>query len=405
MSNFRSIATVTKVLQSNLQIAASQAVPGAEVRTVRPTTPANGAVPAPGIDIFLYQVTPNAALRNEDLPTRRPDGTLIQRPRAALDLHYLLVFRGNEQELEPQRLLGNAVRALHGTGILARALVHDVETAPANSFLAGSDLADAPELVKITPLSLSLEELSKLWSVFFQIPYSLSLAYQATVVSIEGDETPQRALPVAVRRVYVTPIQRAVIEEMVAASGGPIVTGETLILKGHNLKRPITHVSLRGVEVAPQSVEDTEIHVPLTAPPFGADALRAGVQGVAVVHPVLMGVPPVEHAGFESNAATLVLRPRITNLPPAATATHVEVAVDPPLRRAQRAVLLLNALSGSTAYQFANPIAGSDMPLISFAISGVTSGQYLIRVQVDGAESPLQLDPSSASFGPTVTIP
>ncbi len=404
MSDFRAIATVTKVLERTLQTAAAEAVPGAQVRTARPEGPANGGVPPPGVDLYLYQVTPNAAFRGDDLPTRRADGTLIQRPRAAMDLHYLLVFRGNEIELEPQRLLGNAVRALHGAGILGRPLVHAVETDPANTFLAGSDLAEAPELVKITPLPLSLEELSKLWSVFFQIPYNLSVAYQATVVTIEGDETPKQALPVAERRVYMAPIQRAVIDEAVAASGGPIVAGATLVLKGHNLKGQITRVSLRGVEVPPLSVSDTEVRVPLTVPPFPVSGLRAGVQGVAVVHPVLMGLPEVEHAGFESNAAPLVLRPRVTSVS-APDSSHVNADVDPPLRLEQRAVLILNAVAGSSGYQFANAIAGSDQSTIPFLISGVAAGQYLVRVQVDGAESPLVLEPASPSFGPTVTVP
>jgi len=403
MSDFRAIATVTKTLERTLQTAASEAVPGAQVRTGRPEAPTNGSVPPPGIDLYLYQVTPNAAFRADDLPTRRSDGTLLQRPRAALDLHYLVVFRGNELELEPQRLLGNAVRALHAAAILRRALVHAVETDAANPFLAGSDLADAPELVKLTPLPLTLEELSKLWSVFFQIPYNLSIAYQATVVTIEGDETPSRALPVAERRVYVVPVQGAVIEEAVSADGGPIVVGATLVLKGHDLKRSITRVALRGVEVTPASVSDTEVRVPLTVPPFPANGLRAGVQGVAVVHPVLMGSPEVEHAGFESNAAPVVLRPRITSV--SFSAGQVSASVEPPLRQDQRAVLLLNAVGGSAAYQFANPIAGSDQTTVPFTVTGVGPGPYLVRVQVDGAESPLVLDPGSADFGPTVTIP
>jgi hypothetical protein len=257
--------------------------------------------------------------------------------------------------------------------------------------------------VKLTPLPLSLEELSKLWSVFFQIPYNLSVAYQATVVQVEGDETPSSALPVNDRRVYVVPIQRAVIEQATSATGGPIVAGATLVLEGHGLKRPITRVSLRGVEVVPASVTDQEVRVPLTVPPFPATGLRAGVQGVAVVHPVLMGVPEVEHAGFESNAFPVVLRPRATSV--AFAAGVVTVGLDPPLRQNQRAVLLLNAVAGSTAYQFANPLAASDQASVSFTMSGVGTGQYLVRVQVDGAESPLVLDPASPAFGPTVTVP
>src|SRR5690606_16023724 len=59
-----------------------------------------------------------------------------------------------------------------------------------------SNLADAVEQIKFTPLTLSLEELSKLWSVFFQAPYALSVAYQGTVVLIESEESPHSPLPV-----------------------------------------------------------------------------------------------------------------------------------------------------------------------------------------------------------------
>jgi hypothetical protein len=31
--------------------------------------------------------------------------------------------------------------------------------------------------------------------------------------------------------------------------------------------------------------------------------------------------------------------------------------------------------------------------------------KYFIRVMIDGAESPLDLDPTSSTFGPVVTIP
>ena len=56
-----------------------------------------------GVNLFLYQVTPNGTFRNIDAPTRRSDGTLLQPTRSAYDLHYLLTFYGSEANLEPQR--------------------------------------------------------------------------------------------------------------------------------------------------------------------------------------------------------------------------------------------------------------------------------------------------------------
>lgn len=206
MSNFLAIATVTAALQRLLQSALIADVAGADVTTVRPDGTGDNTLPDPGINIYLYQVTPNGAWRNADLPTRAPDGRLIQRPRMALDLHYLLTFYGTEGELEPQRCLGSAVRALHATPVLTRDMIRDTIVDPLySSILTNSNLGDEIETVKFNPLSLSLEELSKLWSVFFQTAYSLSLAYIGSVVLIEGTETPLPVLPVQTRNIFVMP--------------------------------------------------------------------------------------------------------------------------------------------------------------------------------------------------------
>src|SRR5262249_23455369 len=43
------------------------------------------------VNVFLHQVTPNAAWRNVDLPSLAPNGnTRLSNPPLALDLHYLL---------------------------------------------------------------------------------------------------------------------------------------------------------------------------------------------------------------------------------------------------------------------------------------------------------------------------
>src|SRR5687768_8333000 len=111
MGNALSIATVTATLRRTLQDVVNVDVAGAKVTTLRPDGLA-AAAPSAGVNIFLYQVTPNAAQRNAGLPTRSSNATVVQRPRAALDLHYLLSFYGSETELEPQRLLAGVTRAL-----------------------------------------------------------------------------------------------------------------------------------------------------------------------------------------------------------------------------------------------------------------------------------------------------
>src|SRR6266508_1493021 len=132
---------------------------GAGVSVTRPGAGGNGT-PPPSVNIFLYQATPNAAWRGDDLPTRRPDGRLVRRPQAALDLHYLLTFYGEEKTFVPQRLLGRVTRVLHAKPVLSRAMVTDALAEAAqdpdlvNTDVSESDLANAVDLVRVTPSAL-----------------------------------------------------------------------------------------------------------------------------------------------------------------------------------------------------------------------------------------------------------
>lgn len=178
MSGSAIIADVTTALAQQIRTAIQAEYPGADVLTTRPDA---AVLAGPRVRLFLYQASPNPGLRNDDLPTRS-GGSLVARPTVALDLHYLLAFYGDETKLEPQKLLGAAASSLHSHPLLPK-----------------SSLPDAVERVRFTPHALSLDELSKLWSVFFQTPYALSVAYQGSVVLIESGETPARALPVLQR--------------------------------------------------------------------------------------------------------------------------------------------------------------------------------------------------------------
>ena len=212
MSNHLAIATVTATLQRMLQSAVGVDMEGATVTTVRPDSN-GGGTPETGLNLYLYQVSPNLAGRNMDLPTRRSDGTTVMRPRVAFDLHYLLTFYGEESSLVPQRVLGSVARTLHAQPILSRESIRT--TVDEHEYLSDSNLADEVELVRFTPISLSLEELSKLWSVFFQVPYRLSVAYQASVVQIEEEETISVAKPVTEPVIEVQP---SITEPVEAAS-------------------------------------------------------------------------------------------------------------------------------------------------------------------------------------------
>lgn len=418
MSNFLSIATVSATLRRTLQAAVDRDVPGANVRTVRPDGAGNNA-PARGVNIFLYQVTPNAAWRNADLPTRGGEGELVQRPRVALNLHYLLAFFGDEGQLEPQQLLGCVVRTLHSRPVLTRQMIQDTLADPLFSFLAASDLADEVEQVKFAPESLSLEELSKLWSIMLQTPYALSIAYQGTVVLIDSRQPPRAALPVRARNIYVVPFRQPVIDLVRSEAGRdqPITAASTLILEGQRLRGDVTQVRVAGEVLPAQDVSDTQASIPLAAVP--AASLRAGVQGVQVVHPMMMGTPPVEHRGVESNVAAFVLRPAITAvdsqneqaLPGGLRSADIVVTLSPRVGQTQRVMLLLNELNpppGETplAYTFGVRSRGQPAPTdtITIPVTGVKAATYAVRVQVDGAESLLEVDANGLLSQPQVTI-
>lgn len=210
MSNYLSVATVTATLGRFLQSELDVDVPGAKVFSTRPD--GGSGSPPTGVNIYLYQVSPNAAWRNADLPTRNTNGKLVDVPKIPLDLYYLLTFTGDEGQLEPQRVLGSVVRSLHERPIITRQMIRDTQADPNYSYLSTSDLANEIETIKFTPMSLSLEDLSKLWSVFFQTTYNLSIAYRASVIFLDGRGSPQLALPVQAFDFDVDPALLPVVE-------------------------------------------------------------------------------------------------------------------------------------------------------------------------------------------------
>ncbi|MBQ0986083.1 DUF4255 domain-containing protein [Streptomyces sp. F63] len=211
MSNALAIATVTQALAhliaNNLTPEFNEAV------RVEPRKPPAEPPPDPLITVFCYQVTPNASMRNNDLPTRAADGTLVQRAAAALDLHYLISAYGEEAELVGQRLIGCVVRTLHEIPVLPRDVIAQAAERP---HLAGSDLADALQKVRFTPTQMDIDETSKLWGMLHQTPYSLSVAYQASLVLIEGRERPVPVPPVERHTVRAVPF---------GAPGAPVPPG------------------------------------------------------------------------------------------------------------------------------------------------------------------------------------
>jgi hypothetical protein len=420
MSNFLAIATVTEALRRLLQTAVDTAdVSGAEAKTVRPS--GNGTtdgLPDKGVNAYLYQVSPNAAWRNADLPTRGVDGHMRQRPQAALDLHYLLSFYGNDGDFEPQRLLGSVVRDLHAQPLLSREGLRQIVTDstasdpidldPPHPYLADSDLAEQVELVRFSPVTLNLEELSKLWSVFFQTPYALSVAYQGTVVLIESQAAPRMALPVRRRRLIAIPFRRPLIEEV---SPQIVEAGGTLTLRGRSLSGDFPFVVFdRVTEAEPLTLNEQELIVAVPA------TLRAGIHTVNVRHDLELrdddldpDSPGELRRGLASNLLAFALAPVITTdlatdpLMSVARGTTLTLELSPAIERRQEVGLILGDQVVAIHRDTETPAvsASADFPIPEDLDPGV----YLLRVQVDGVQSALLVDEESGQYvGPEIRI-
>jgi hypothetical protein len=254
-------------------------------------------------------------------------------------------------------------------------------------------------------------------------------------VIIDGTEVATPALPVATRNVYVRPFRQPLIEAVLSQKtpadevlpDQPILVGDTLVLRGRNLKGDLTRVRLGELEIAPSEVTPGEVKFKLDMPPFPAQSLRAGVQGIQIVQPLMMGTPPAEHSGDESNVAAIIVHPAITpsvtpvsnHVVDGVTLCTADITLDftPRVGVRQRVLVLLNEFNPPTnrparAYRFEapfTPASPSDTSVASIVVrvSEVAAGDYLIRAMVDGAESLLDPgpDPLNPFFeDPRVTI-
>jgi hypothetical protein len=414
MSNSLAIAGVTAVLQRLIDdgLKTDFAPTSVGTFTVSSLPPSRVLTPQGGdanqLNLFLYQVTANAGWRNAAFPSRSDQGERLTNTPLALDLHYLLSAYGKER-LNAEILLGCAMHALHETPCLTRDAIRSAlsSTAPQGDplgdmlrALGASGLAEQIEQIKISPQALNTEEISKLWTAF-QAPYRPTTAYLATVLLIESRRSTRPTLPVRDRKLVVMPFQQPTIETVSPQFALP---GAKLTLGGYNLKGQITKVRFGTLTVDPDTLNADQIEV--TAPA----GLLAGVNTVQVVQSLDFGTPNEPHRGFASNVAAFMLTPRITTAKPTvAQGGTLTLSVTPPVDRSERVALLVGDRTISIPDRPATgPATTTDL---DFPIpADFPKGNFLLRVQVDGAESALEVDTNKQSptynqyVGPTVNI-
>ena len=417
MSNALGIAAVSAVLRDLL----NNGLVDASVGDVTVTAQSPDKVKLDGdeqsqLNLFLYRVTPNQGWRNVNLPSFDASGNRVANPPLALDLHYLLTAYGSA-DFQPEILLGYGMQVLHENPVLDRQAIRNTLTPgpvtggilpAALQTLTAAEIADQVEQLKITPETLGSDEISNVWSAI-GAHYRPTTAYLVSVVLIESRKTTQPALPVRLRQLFVLPLRDPLIESVAAEDGKPIVSTSTIVVAGERLQHDPMELLVGGLNATISDAGDTQLVALL---PTG---LRAGVQSAQVKHGLDFGTPTEPHRGFESNVVAFVLHPVFggfgTFTPPlpgglAPYTGTVEVTVTPVPQRDQRLVLLLNRTTPADppSYAFTANRRTSDGDPVVFPLENLARGEYFVRIQVDGAESPLDLDPASVDFGPRVTI-
>jgi hypothetical protein len=365
----------------------------------------NGVEPTQ-LNLFLYHVTPNQGWRNERLPSRDGSGRArLSNPPLALDLHYLLSAYGAE-DLHAEILFGYAMQLLHETPVLSRSAITTAlnpspplgTLPPALQALAECGLADQVEQIKITPEYLNTEEVSKLWTAV-QSHYRLTAAYVATVVLIESTLPARATLPVLSRGPVdpVTNRERGVVVEasllppfptidsVVPTNGQPAATvGAIVAITGHHLdgaNRVVVFSNTRFAvdQEVPAASGNSTSNLDVVVP-----SVPVGLYQVAV-----RVVRPNETEPRTSNQLAMVLGPEITTPLPmivvrdgSGTAT-ITLACRPEVKLGQRVSLLLGseevvAQPWSTATN-----------TFTFVQEQAPVGDHLVRLRVDGIDSPL----------------
>ena len=416
MSNYLAIATATATLGDVVHKAAENALGSTVTLNFgRPTAPTSGSTERK-VHVYLYQVTPNAALRNNDLPSRDSGGRVTHRPTAALDLHYLLSFYGDDRTLEPSRMLGAVARDIYAQPVLSTQAINNAIAS--RTELTGSDLAAGPEKVKFIPSPLSLDEISRLWSVMVQTPHVLSVVYQGTVVLIESEESAVAALPVLKRgegdqgvTTHIGPFPgldswwagdaQSLARAPRLPSFPAMQLGARLLLEGSNLGGDtatirFTHSRQMRADVsltaAVQRGGNTlQIDLPDDAP--AQTVWAAGIYTVAA---------SLQHGAVtqDSNVLPIALAPHVTAIQPnpaardGSGAVSLQVTCRPQVLPGQTATLRL-----ADREIAAQPLgASSDTLTFDIANAPVLSGE-LVRVRIDGVDSmPFMYDLSTRGF-------
>jgi hypothetical protein len=332
MSTYKAMAAVSSTLKNLLLDRMED--PPITVTLAPPDVTISGIPAGRRLNLYLFQITENAGLKNQEIPGQG-NPAAFGRPPLSLDLHYLMTAYAQSDTAEDsdrtaQEVLGNAMRVLYDYAIIPPDL-HQKDD-PAQPLILDADLVAEYERVKITLQPVSIEEISKIWTAMPQANFRRSVLYQVSVVQIESRLPRRLPRPVKTRRVALTVSRRPEITAVYRTPltpadrpGDPRVKAlQEITIEGLRFNAAQTWVrlgDLAPVPVVPVSSEEIRVTVP------DNPLLQAGVQPVEVLtEQTLDGVegglgtgtqtlPPLTQT-LPSNNSFFLLVPEIATVAP-----------------------------------------------------------------------------------------
>lgn len=395
MSNPLAIATVTAALRQLLGQAADTA-PGLSV-TAKPPDRARVGEIGNQLNIFLYHLGPDAALRNAEFP--EPSGAAEFRPPLSLTLEFMLTaFAADDDDVQAQKLLGRAMSIVHDKPYLDPALLA--------SALPGTDLDAQPERVRVTPSTLPIDELSRLWTSL-QTNFRLSTAFTASVVLIDSAIAVPTPLPVlrrasddrgAIVSTGRAPLLARAYPDFGAAGAGLAAQlGDRLVIEGSELL-PDDPIVLRRrygdpLQLVPDAAGSSASRLLAALP----DPAQAGVLAGWIAGPHAVSIVRSDEGAVHADGTSIALRsnevglgvaPAIAVAPQNAASGDIQLTVScsPQLRAGQVASVLFG--ERELTHPAVGPTPPPDAPsTLTVTIPAVAPGTYVVRLRVDGVES------------------
>jgi hypothetical protein len=158
-------------------------IPAAQIALL---SPAEANANAVRLTVFLYSISPAAEYRNElEIPGVALDDEAVSSP---VNLYYLVTAFSALQDptsrsLDAQLLLGQAMRVFFDNGILTGSLLR-------------GDLPRDEEL-RLSLQPITIEDLTRIWSVFPETALQPSVSYLVTPARIRSNRTRGGALIVS----------------------------------------------------------------------------------------------------------------------------------------------------------------------------------------------------------------